>query len=268
MNAFEPITWGGLVLLLVVPGLLVADASRAQLRADADRAAGAVVPAPDTISTNQERALVDLLSTSFQSLAAKSRRGRRVGGYALLGLGIGSGVGGAATLAFGEGDDARIVGLSLLGGGALLSGLSVLPFKLQGESERINAAFHQMPADTPAQIRRKYVYWDRRFEEFALKERQERIIGGVSSIAVGVVTGLVVAQGTDRDDPSAVLWSALGPVLGGVTSLLVKSEAERRYDTYRRAKDDIIAHASTASVHVGIAPLPTGAVVGVVQVRF
>ncbi|NBB87883.1 MAG: hypothetical protein GVY12_16875 [Bacteroidetes bacterium] len=268
MNAFAHITRVGLVTLLVVLGLLVADTSRAQLQADTDRAAGAAVPAPDTISTDQERALVDLLGTSFQSLAAKSRRGRRIGGYALLGLGIGSGVGGAATLAFGEGDDARVVGLSLLGGGALLSGLSLLPFKLRGESERIYAAFHQMPTATPAQIRRKYVYWDRRFEEFALKQRQERIIGGVSSIAVGVATGLIVAQGTDQDDPGAVLWSALGPVLGGVTSLLVKSEAERRYETYRRAKEDIVGPPSATAIRVGMAPLPTGGVVGVVQVRF
>lgn len=224
--------------------------------------------APDTLSTDQELLLIDVLGTSFQSLAEKSRRDRRVGGYVMLGLGIGSGLGGAATLAFGEGDDARIVGYSLLGGGALLSGLSLLPFKLKGESERIYAEFSQMPAGTPDQIHRKYFYWDRRFEELARKRRRERVIGGVSSIVVGGATGLVVVIGSERREPHAFVWSALGPVLGGVTSLLTKSDAERRYETYRRAKADIVGHTSTAEVRFGVAPLPKGGMLGAVQVRF
>ena len=264
MKALERTSRIGLMVLIML-GLLVAE-SRAQLRTGTDMPTGSM--AQDSLSTDQERLLIDLLDTSFQSLAEKSRRGRRIGGYTLLGLGIGSGLGGAATLAFGEGDDARIVGYALLGGGALLSGLSLLPFKLRGESERIYAAFNQMPADTPDQIQRKYIYWDRRFEELAQKRRQGRIIGGVTSIAVGVATGLVVAQSADQDEPNAVLWSALGPVIGGVTSLLVKSEAERRYATYRRAKEDVVGQPSATTVRVGIAPLPTGEILGVVQVRF
>jgi hypothetical protein len=185
-----------------------------------------------------------------------------------LGLGIGSGLGGAATLAFGEGDDARIVGLSLLGGGALLSGLSLLPFKLRGESERIYAEFNRMPADTPAQVQQKYVYWNRRFEELAQKRRQGRIIGGITSIAVGVATGLAAVQRSDADDPHAFVWPALGPVIGGVTSLLVKSDAEQRYETYRRAKEDVVGRPSTTAVHVRMALLPAGGLLGAVQVRF
>lgn len=254
-------------MVLVTLGLLCTE-SRAQLRAGTGRPAPSVLLAPDTLSTDQERLLVDLLDTSFQSLAEKSRRGRRIGGYTLLGLGIGSGLGGAATLAFGEGDDAQIVGLSLLGGGALLSGLSLIPFKLRGESERIYAEFNQMPADTPAQIRQKYVYWNRRFEELAQKRRQGRIIGGVTSIAVGVATGLVAVQRSDADDSHAFVWPVLGPVIGGVTSLLVKSDVEQRYETYRRAKEDVVGRPSTTAVHVRMALLPAGGLLGAVQVRF
>jgi len=266
MKALECTLRIGLVILVVL-GLLVTE-SRAQLRAGTEMPALSVMPAPDTLSTDQARVLIGLLGTSFQSLAEKSRRGRRIGGYTLLGLGIGAGVGGAGTLAFGEGDDARIVGLSLLGGGALLSGLSLIPFKLRGESERIYAEFNRMPADTPAQIQQKYVYWNRRFEELAQKRRQGRIIGGVTSIAVGVATGLVAVQGSDADDPHAFVWPALGPIIGGVTSLLVKSDAEQRYETYRRAKEDVVGHTSTTAIRVGMAPLPNGDILGVVQVRF
>lgn len=268
MKAFEPTTRIGFVLLLTVSGLLIADASRAQFQAGTRPSTASAISAQDTLTTDQERALLDVLDTSLQSLAASSRRGRRIGGYTLLGLGIGAGVGGAATLAFGEGDDARIVGLSLIGGGALLSGLSLIPFKLRGESERIYAEFNRMPAGAPDQVQQKYIYWDRRFEELAQKRRQGRIIGGITSIAVGVATGLVVMQGANQGESNAVLWSALGPVLGGVSSLLVKSEAERRYETYRRTKEDVVGRPPTAAIRFGIAPLPTGGILGVVQARF
>lgn len=235
------------VVALILWGLLSAD-SMAQLRADIGTPVAFVIVAQDTLSTDPELLLIDLLDTSLHSLAEQSRRGRRIGGYTLLGLGIGSGLGGAATLAFGEGDDAQVVGYSLLGGGALLSGLSLLPFKLRGESERIYTAFSQAPADTPDQIHYKYFYWDRRFEEFSQKRRKDRIVGGITSIVVGTVAGVLAAQGSDQEGVHAFVWPALGPVLGGITSLLVESDAERRYDTYRRAKDDVLRQTSTTAV--------------------
>jgi len=90
----------------------------------------------------------------------------------------------------------------------------------------------------------------------------------VRSSRKGVATGLVVARGSDQDEPNAILWSALGPMLGGVTSLLVKSDTEQRYETYRRAKEDIVGHPSTTAIRVGMAPLSNGDILGVVQVQF
>ena len=74
----------------------------------------------------------------------------------LLGFGVGTALGGAATLAFGEGDDARIVGYSLLGGSALFSGLSLIPFNIRTEAERINKEFEGMPERTQREIQQKY----------------------------------------------------------------------------------------------------------------
>ena len=79
---------------------------------------------------------------------------------------------------------------------------------------------------------------------------------------------LVVARGYDQDEPNAILWSAPGPILGVVTSLLATLDAEQRYQTYRRAKEDIVGHPSTTAIRVGMAPLPNGDILGVVQVRF
>lgn len=224
--------------------------------------------ASDTLSTEQERFLIDLLDTNFQSLADNSRRGRHIGGYVLLGLGIGSGLGGAATLAFGEGDDAQIVGYSLMGGGVLLSGLSLIPFKVRGEVERAYNEFNRVPADTPDEVHHKHFYWDRRFEELAEKRRRDRIIGGVSSIIIGGVTGIVALSGSDEGNVNAFIWPALGPILGGVTSLLTKSETERRYETYRRAKADFLGHTTGTEVRFGIIPLPKNGMLATVQVRF
>lgn len=224
--------------------------------------------AQDTLSTEREVLLIELLDESFHSLAEEDRRSRRIGGYVMLGLGIGSGVGGGATLLFGEGDDAQIVGLALLGGGALLSGLSLLPLKLKSETERIYTEFGRIPADTPDQIHQKYVYWNRRFEELAQKRRKERITGGISSIVIGGVTGVVVANSSDANTQQALIWSTLGPVIGGVVNLLTKSDEERRYETYLRVKGDITGHTSKTKILFGYAPIPGGGMHSVVQVRF
>lgn len=221
---------------------------------------------PDTIAANDAEILVNLLGSSLQSLADKDRRGRKTGGYVLLGLGAGTALGGIATLAFGEGDDARIVGISLLGGGAFLSGLSLLPFKIKSESERIYDEFRREPIDTPDQLRHKYYYWDRRFEELAQKSRQERIIGGVTAIVAAGVTSVALVEGTSEDRLHTFIW----PALGGVTSILVKSDVERRYDTYVRAKEDLLRHQASvgAEVDFGIMPLLEGGMLGKLVVRF
>ena len=219
--------------------------------------------AQGTIPAAQEAALIGLLGSSLQSLSEKARRDRMTGGYVMLGIGIASGIGGAATLAFGEGDDARIVGYSLLGAGALLGGLSLLPFKLISEPERMHAEFSTMSADTPDQTQQKFYYWDRRFEEFARKSRNERIIGGISSIIVGLTSYLYV-EGTDEDRVHALIW----PAFGGVTLLLVKSEGERRYETYQRAKEDITGLTRSRAIDFRIAPLLDGGIFGAVRIRF
>lgn len=219
---------------------------------------------PDTLTPKQERVLVDLLNGSLQSLAEKDRRGRQIGGYVLLGLGIGSGLGGTATLAFGEGDDARTVGYSLLGGGALLSGLSLIPFRVRSETERMYSDFRQMPEDNPGQIQYKYHYWDRRFQELADKRRNERIIGGVTTIVAAAMTSFVVVKGSDKEQLHTFLWLAIG----GVTALLAKSDEERRYETYRRAREDIIGQASGLQVNMRILPMPGVGLIGAVQLQF
>ncbi|MCK5733806.1 MAG: hypothetical protein KAI38_06440 [Candidatus Latescibacteria bacterium] len=220
--------------------------------------------AQDAIPTGQEAKWIELLDASLQSLSDKARRDRRIGGYVLLGLGVGTGVGGAATLAFADGDDARIVGVSLLGGAVLFGGLSLLPFKIPAEVERIYQEFGEMPGNTSDQVRHKFYYGDRRFEELAEKRRRERLVAGSVSILVGIAN-LIWIDSSEEESRIAVF---AGPVIGGVTALLVKSEEERRFATYRRAKEDLAAQPDGLGIRFGLAPLPEGGMFGAVQVRF
>jgi len=210
-----------------------------------------------------EARLIELLDASLLSLSDRSRRHRRIGGYVLLGLGVGTGVGGVATLTFGKSDDARIVGVSLLGGAALLGGLSLLPFKIPGEVERIHQEFSEMPEDTPDQIRQKFHYGDRRFEELAETKRRGRLIGGGTSILIGVADLIWF----DPPEEVSRITIFAGSVLGGVTTLLVKSEEERRYETYRRAREDLMVDTAGSRIRFGLAPIPMGGMMGTVRVR-
>lgn len=262
MKAYESLTRIGLVAALLVPGLLIAEAVAQPLPDPAVRTESLLV-VRDTITTEQEAVLIDLLDTNLRALADRDRLGRRIGGYVMLGLGIGSVVGGGVTLVVGEGDDARIVGYSLIGGGVLLSGLSAIPFSVRSEPERLYAEFGHLPADAPGQIRSKYYYGDRRFEELARERRRDRIIGGVITIVGAGATSLLLVGESGPERLHAFVW----PALGGVASILIKSEVERRHESYSRAKDDILGRTAGAEVIVGLVPLPNGRIGGVLQVR-
>lgn len=222
----------------------------------------------DSLSAEEQATLLNWMDHSFQSMAEEGRRGRRIGGYVLLGLGIGSAVGGAATLAFGEGDDARIVGYSLLGGGVLFSGLSLLPFKIKTESERIFEEFERMPEDTPREIQQKYIYWDRRFGELARKWRNERIIGGISSIVTTGITSVAIAHSAGVNDPNAYIWPAVGGLIGGISSFLIESEKERQYKIYRSAKEELLGQSQRAEVQFGFVPTVYGGALATVHIEF
>ncbi|MCG2588841.1 hypothetical protein [Rhodohalobacter sulfatireducens] len=222
----------------------------------------------DSVTAEQQEILLGLMDQGFQTLSDQGRRGRRTGGFVLLGLGAGTAVGGAATLAFGEGDDARMVGYSLLGGGALLSGLSLIPFNIRSESERLNEEFEQMPERTPREIQQKYVYWDRRFSELAQKWRRERIIGGVTTIVSGGITSIAVAYSSDSNDPNTYIWPAVGGLIGGISSFLIESDKESQYKIYRGAKNDLLSNRHQAEWNVRLAPTVYGGLVGSIHVQF
>lgn len=217
----------------------------------------------DNVTKNQEAKALGLLDASLKSLSDKALRNRRIGGYVLLGLGIGTGIGGAAVLASAGDDDARTVGYALLGGGLLFGGLSALPFKITSEQERIYREFSDLPADNPDQTRQKFYYGERRFEELAQKKRKQRIISGCVSIATGL-TSLFYVDDTDETRIGAFT----GPIIGGIMALIFKSDEERRFETYQRAKEDIIGHNNDKKIYFGIAPIMEGGILTTMQVRF
>jgi hypothetical protein len=249
----------GLAVLLVT-GLALAETRAQPLRAAPE---GGIILAQGAVSASQEAELVGLLGNSLQSLSDQSRRGRHIGGYILLGIGAGLGVGGVAALTLGDSDDSRVAGYSLIGGGLLLGGISLLPFMIHGETERMYREFKDMPDGTSDQVHRKYVYWDRRFEELAGKRRRDRYIGGISSILTGA-TGYYMVDDSNESRLHAFIW----PAFAGVSTILVKSEEERRYDSYRRAKEDMLARLGNPEIRFAFAPLPKGGTLGTVQIRF
>jgi MFS family permease len=225
----------------------------------------AITLSVDTLTISEVTQLNAMLGSSLRTLSDDERRGRRVGGYVLLGLGAGSLVGGATTLILAENDDARIVGYSLMGGGLIMGGLSLLPLNLTGPLERTYAEFRKTAAETPSQARQKYIYWDHRFEEMARKSRQERIIGGITTIVAAGVTSLVWLD----EDRTAQLHTFVWPAIGGVSSLFIKSDVERSYDTYRRAKRDILGTSvAIRSIEYAWVPLPQRGMIATLRIRF
>lgn len=46
------------------------------------------------------------------------------------------------------------------------------------------------------------------------------------------------------------------------------TEEAQRYETYRRAREDILREQSETALEVGVAPIPTGGFLGFLRVRF
>ncbi|MFC1562562.1 hypothetical protein ACFL4Z_00750 [candidate division KSB1 bacterium] len=222
------------------------------------------VSVQDNMTKNQETKALGLLDASLKSLSDEALRARRIGGYVLLGLGIGTGIGGAAVLASAGDDDTRTVGYALLGGGLLFGGLSAIPFKVTSEQERIYREFSDLSSDNSEQLRQKFYYGERRFEELAKKKRRERIISGFVSIA----TGLTILFYVDDDNDETRLGAFTGPLIGGIIIFMSKTDEERRFETYQRAKEDIIGNNNRKKIYFGIAPLMEGGILTAVQVRF
>jgi len=259
MKKFESPFHIGLITLLILSVLF----AKIKAQPDVGLFTESRVSIQDNVTKNQEAKTLELLNVSLKSLSDRDLRNRRIGGYVMLSLGIGMGIGGTAVLAAGNSDDSRIVGYSLLGAGALLGGLSALPFKIRSESEHIYREFSDLPADNPDQIRQKFYYGERRFEELAQKKRKQRLISGCISIATGF-SSLFFVDDTDETRIGAFT----GPVIGGIMIFLIKSEEERRFETYQRAKEDIIGHNNGKKIFFGAAPLRGGGMLTTVQVRF
>lgn len=248
----------GLITLLILSVLF----TKIKAQPDVGLFTESRVSIQDNVTKNQEAKTIDLLDVSLKSLSDKALRDRRIGGYVLLSLGIGTGIGGAAVLAIGD-DDARTVGYALLGGGLLFGGLSALPFKIISERERIYREFSDLPADNPDQIRQKFYYGERRFEELAQKNRKQRLISGCVSIATGF-SSLFYVDGNNETK----LGSFTSLVIGGIITLIIKTDEERRFETYQRAKEDIIVNNNNYKIYFGIAPLMEGGMLTTVHVRF
>ncbi len=217
-----------------------------------------------TATAGQEAELNELLDTSLGSLADWSYRNRQVGGWVMVGLGAATAVAGVTVLAVADADteDADIIGWSLIGGGVVLGGLSLLPFKIRGESERVYDEYSAMASGTAAQARARFAYGDRSFEQLARNRRTERYVSGAILLAIGIGDLFVLDDWHE--------WIGFGtPLIGGLTSLLLKSEEERRFESYQRAKQDLLGPAGTApTVGVGLGVLPRRGLAWQVQVRF
>jgi hypothetical protein len=216
------------------------------------------VPDNDRISNQTE-----LLNTNLESLSDEIYRHRRFGGFALMGIGIGAGIIGAAVLNEADNDEEREVGYALIGGGVLAAGLSPIPLCVSGDAERLYQEYQEMLDDTPEQLLQKHSMGDRRFEELATKKRRNRKIGGSISLAVGVLA-LVFVDGTDAERFELVT----APIVGGVMGLLIKSDEERRYATYLKSRQDLFGADTGASVNWGIAPTRRGGLAAAIQVAF
>ena len=120
-----------------------------------------------------------------------------------------------------------------------------------------------MPEDTPDQVRQKFYYGERRFEELAEKKRFERLTGAGIFI-VPAVANLILS-----DEPMKTRLNVFIPsVIPSLFLLWDRSDEERRYETYRRAKEDFITHSVGPGIRFGLAFTPTGGILGTVQVVF
>ncbi|MDX1639838.1 MAG: hypothetical protein R3281_17895 [Balneolaceae bacterium] len=86
----------------------------------------------------------------------------------------------------------------------------------------------------------------------------------MTTILAAGATSLFLVEGSDEERVHSFIW----PAVGGVTALLVKTEEERRYESYAKAREDIAGRSYRSEVYFGLSPLPGAGLLGTVLVRF
>jgi hypothetical protein len=221
----------------LVPHLKESSPDPAPSEEQAAKDAPEVVPEESTAAPAVPAEDNEAVFRAFQLHSERMFRTRMAAGTGVLVAG-GTMVGFGAVL-WNEVPDAR----NLVLVGAVLAPLSIIPFALRSPAEQL-ARKHEVSRDTPhtAEEARKL---ERAWRVYAEKVRKWRRPVGWMSVGGGAVyLSLGIIEAADVDDPesppnyvSASTQVALGAMLiiGGVSSVLLKSPAEESYDAYQAA---------------------------------
>ncbi len=207
-----------------------------------------------------DRDLVHALDVKFDSLATTALRGRVVGGWTLIGLGVTSGVGAASTSASVDPTwRSTAVAFGGLGGIFLTAGALVL--LLPRAVETFPAEYRKMPEETPEQLKKKLIAGELQLSQISKEAAHGRVISGATSIGMGLgYAAWFLAREGDQYyrtyNNGYLLYSGAAIAVLGLWTLLVKGAEEVAYDDFLTWKTGGVGSASKlSSVSLGFTPV-------------
>ena len=207
-----------------------------------------------------DRDLVHALDSKFSQLGATASRGRIVGGWTLIGLGVTSGLGAASTSSSVDATwRSTAVAFGGLGGVFLTAGTLVLLFPRSAET--FPTEFHKMPEDSPENLKKKLIAGELQLSQISRDAAHGRFISGATSIGMGLgyAAWFLVREGDlnyRTYNNGYLLYSGAAIAVLGLWTLLVKGAEEVAYEDYLTWKSQGVTTSSNLSaLSFGFAPV-------------
>jgi len=170
----------------------------------------------------------------------------------------------SVTLGFVIEDEFLSSYLFVFGGAGIAQGIIEMALLPNPSDSAI--AFSHMPMGTMGEVEARLRYGEEELESIADRTRLARILDSSINIGSGVAIVPLYLGPKDFDVDAIGVFVLIGAgisVASGLVNLLTRSEAERRWASYRDLRDRLTQTEETRGIDVGVGamPLPGGGVV-------
>lgn len=146
----------------------------------------------------------------------------------------------------------------------------IVDFSIPLNADEAAIEFQHMPMRDRSEVMARLRFGEAALERVARRARIGRLIDASLNLGVGLAAiPLYLANDHEIDDANDwfVIFASGVSVITGVVNLILKTEAEKRWKAYRKARDRIVGEGDDVDVAFGAAPTRGGAV-GLLQGRF
>jgi len=195
-----------------------------------------------------DQELAHALDSKFASMSGTAARGRLIGGWTLIGLGVTSGLGAMSTSSSVDPTwRSTAVAFGGLGGAFVTGGTLTLLFPRAAETYSVE--YRKMTENSSEEIKKKLISGEHHLAQISKDAEQGRMISGATWLGMGLgyVAWFLLREGDlnyRTYNNGYLLYSGASVAILGLWTFLVKGAEETAYEDYLSYKNQGISYAA------------------------